>query len=142
MTCGKAFTSFACDLVEDVKRQALLTEVPLADLTIIVIWNGSEFVNDAGPLRPLNETILDSAARLSALCEGVGHSVVVGFSPSWRWSMPADFDAYNIHVRQILSAAGIMTWDGELLQSLLVPYVIRKPDNGKLNHYHVRLPED
>ena len=56
--------------------------------------------------------------------------------------MPDDCDKYNTHVRQILSASGIMTWDGELLQSLLMPYVIRNPDIGNLNHYHVRLPED
>ena len=56
--------------------------------------------------------------------------------------MPSECDQYNEHVRRILSAVGIMTWDEELLQSLLMPYVIRNPDNGNLNHYHVRLPED
>ena len=56
--------------------------------------------------------------------------------------MPADCDDYNNNVRQILSAAGAMTWDGELFQSLLMPCVIRNPDNGNRNHYHARLPED
>ena len=68
--------------------------------------------------------------------------MVVGFVPSWRWAMPKECDVYNARVRSILSALGIMTWDAELLQSLLLPYVNRNPKNGNLNHYHVRLPED
>ena len=53
--------------------------------------------------------------------------------------MPDACDASNILTRNILRAAGIQTWSGELLQSLLLPYCLVSKA-GNVNNYHHRIP--
>ena len=136
MTLGQA-----CDQVESCIGAAAAKGQALMEMTILVNWNGSEYLNDASALLALSDATLASAARLAALLKGVGRALVVGFVPSWRWSMPVECDAYNTTVRGILTAAGIMTWNGQLLQSLLMPYCLVNPKSGSVNNYHHRVPD-
>ena len=85
----------------------------------------------------MTPAILASAARLAALFQGVGHAMITGFVPAWRWGMPAATDLTVQSVRQLFSESGIRTWDSDLLQSLLLPYAILSP-HGNLNNYHHR----
>ena len=80
-------------------------------------------------------TILASAARLAAQLQGIGHSMVVGFAPAWRWAMPPDTDIGNQTIRSLLSSSGIRTWDADLLQSLLMLY-LSVSSKGNVNNYH------
>ena len=74
------------------------------DLTVLVNWNGSEYLDNASTLLALSDKVLASAARLATLLKCVGRALVVGFVPSWRWSMPVECDAYNTAIRGILTA--------------------------------------
>ena len=102
---------------------------------MLVIWNYSEFVSQSGmEALPMTPAILASAATLAALFQGVGHAMITGFVPAWRWGMPAATDLTVQSVRQLFSESGIRTWDSDLLQSLLLPYAILSP-HVNLNNY-------
>ena len=95
----------------------------------MIFWNGSEFCSasrgnkDNTGIADMLRSERDALAHLCGSLGKFGHAAVVGFSPSWRWGLHPKFDLVMSEIRAIFDSANVFTTDGELLTSLLLPYV-------------------
>jgi hypothetical protein len=86
--------------------------VPLAEATVLIFWNGSEFCattrawdKDNTGIADLLRSEKDALAHLCVSFGKFGHKAVVGFSPSWRWNLHPNLDRAMSEVRAIFDRA-------------------------------------